>query len=116
MKHTIKKITISILALSILTWPVTVLAIETGIAVGGQKSFTGGYIEYIQAVFSFALKMGVALTALMLIYAGYKYITSQGNPSAINEAKDIIIGSLSGFAMLLLIYLILNVLNLKQPT
>ena len=69
----------------------------------------------LSSIFSFALKLGAALTALMIIYAGYKYMTSQGNPTATGEAKEIIIGSLSGFAMLLLIYLLLNVLGFPTP-
>lgn len=95
-------------------------ALDTGVGIpnssgGTTNSFPGGYQDYVKAVFSFSLKLGVALTVLMVIFAGYKYMTSQGNPTAINEAKDIIIGSLSGFIMLLLIYLILNVYNFGTP-
>jgi hypothetical protein len=90
--------------------------VTTGVEIPGHSGNTfADFNAYIKAVFAFSLKLGVALTALMLIYAGYKYMTSQGNPTALNEAKDIMIGSLSGFIMLLLVYLILNVYNLKTP-
>lgn len=88
-------------------------AVDTGVAIPGGGTSFSNFLAYVNAVFTFSLKLGVALTSLMLIYAGYKYMTSQGNPTAINEAKDIMIGSLSGFIMLLLVYLILNVYNLK---
>jgi len=78
------------------------------------KSSVTDFDTYIKAILKFANTAGVALATLMLIYAGYKYMTSQGNPTAINEAKDIIIGSLSGLALLLLTSLILNVLNITN--
>ena len=90
-----------------------ILAVETGVAVNNQTSFQG-YMQYIEAVYGFAIKAGAALSVLMIIYAGFKYLSSQGNPSAINEAKDIIIGTLSGFAMLLLVYYLLTILNMPK--
>lgn len=89
--------------------------VTTGVEIPGHGTTFADFNAYIKAVFDFSLKLGVALTVLMLIFAGYKYMTSQGNPTALNEAKDIMIGSLSGFIMLLLVYLILNVYNLKTP-
>lgn len=90
-------------------------ALDTGVEIPGHGTTFADFNAYVKAVFDFSLKLGVALTALMLIFAGYKYMTSQGNPTALNEAKDIMIGSLSGFIILLLVYLILNVYNLKTP-
>ncbi len=87
--------------------------IKTGVKVGTRETFSG-YVDYIESIYVFAMEIGVSLVALMIIYAGFKYVTSQGNPSAINEAKDIIIGALSGFAMLVLIYFILEILNLPK--
>lgn len=92
-----------------------VKAIEVGIGIPDENGNTvtkfDDYGKYIEAIYDFALRLGAVLTILMLIYAGYRYMTSQGNPSAINDAKDIIIGSLSGFALLLLVYLILKIIN-----
>ena len=85
-------------------------AISVGVCLGGKCTFSG-YKDYIVTIFGFAMKAGVVLTVLMLIYAGYKYMTSQGNPSALGEAKDIIVGSLTGFAMLVLVYFILTLLG-----
>ena len=85
--------------------------VYTGVAINGETSFSS-YMDYIAHIFAFALKAGAVLTIIMVIYAGYKYITSQGNPTALNEAKDIIAGSLSGFVMLLLIFFILRMFNL----
>ena len=97
----------------------TGVGIPTGIDEDGNivtKTNYESFMDYMASLFSFALKLGATLTALMIIYAGYKYLTSQGNTSATGEAKEIIIGSLSGFAMLLLIYLLLNVLGFPTPS
>ena len=97
----------------------TGVGVPTGIDEDGNvttKSSYTSFMDYMSTIFSFALKLGAALTALMVMYAGFKYMTSQGNPSTTGEAKEIIIGSLSGFAMLLLIYLLLNVLGFPAPS
>lgn len=112
-KRRISALFLGLVTSALICSPVSVFAVETGVAIDGKTSFTGGYNEYISAVFSYSMKVGIVLTTLMIIYAGFKYMTSQGNPTALNEAKDIIVGSLSGFALLLLVYFVLNVLNLK---
>lgn len=84
-----------------------------GATIPGHGVNYSGYTDWIAAFYDFSTKLGAILTLLMLIFAGYKYMTSQGNPTAINEAKDILIGSLSGYALLLLVALILNVLQLR---
>lgn len=85
--------------------------ITTGLKVDGTTSF-GSFTDYMSHVFKFSLKAGSVLTIIMVIFAGYKYLTSQGNPTALNEAKDIIAGSLSGFILMLVIFFILRVLNI----
>ncbi len=91
-------------------------ALDLGVCIpdgkGGQTCNVTSYLDYIRVVFKFALEAGVALTVLMIIYGGIIYLTSQGNPSALNSAKDIIIGSLSGLAMLALVVLILTFLGM----
>ena len=98
------------------TTPSTDTGFGTGLGIPGHGEDFDGYSDWISAVYDFSIKLGGILTVLMLIYAGYKYMTSQGNPSAINEAKEILFGSLSGFAMLLLVYFILDFLNLTNVT
>ena len=104
-----------IVLFAFLLLPAQVFAVETGVAIPVYGTSFASYNSYISAVFQYSMKVGIVLTSLMLIYAGYKYMTSQGNPSGINEAKDIIVGSLTGFALLLLIYFILNVIGLPNP-
>jgi TRAP-type C4-dicarboxylate transport system permease small subunit len=84
--------------------------VGVGVSVGGQSKFY--YKTYIQAVYNYSIQLGSSLAVLMIIYAGYKYLTSRGDSSALSEAKDIFAGALLGLAVLLLIRLILNFIGL----
>lgn len=87
----------------------------TALGIPGHSEDFDSYKDWIEAIYNFSIRLGGILTLLMLIYAGYKYMMSQGNPTAINEAKEILFGSLSGFALLLLVFFILKFLNVSNP-
>lgn len=77
----------------------------------GSTSRVKKFSEYLELVFNWAMEMIGILAILMVIYGGYRYITSQGDQQGITEAKDIIIGALSGLLLVLLSYLILNAVS-----
>lgn len=76
-----------------------------------KKPQDSSVIDYINGVYKFAAGIGGLLAMLMLIYAGYRYMTSYGDPEKISDAKDIIEKSLIGLTLLILAYVILNTLN-----
>ena len=80
----------------------------------GAYTGTGIYQQYMTDLYGFSIQLGSSLAVVMIIYAGYKYLTSQGNQTALNDAKEILIGALLGLAILLLVRVILNAL--KLPT
>ncbi len=82
------------------------------IPVKGVKTCNFDYGSYVHAIYGFALQLGGTLTVLMIIYAGYIYMTSQGDNTKINTAKDIFMGTLLGFVLLLTLGLILDFLGL----
>jgi Zn-dependent protease with chaperone function len=55
---------------------------------------------------------------LMIIYGGFKFMTSTGNPQAIQGAKSVIITAFLGFIIIFLSYwitkLIANILGLSE--
>lgn len=72
--------------------------------------------DLVTKIYNWVLVIGVPLGVLMFIYAGYLYMTSQGNPDNIKTAKDIIISTLVGFALIVLSGVILqNVIGVKNP-
>jgi hypothetical protein len=83
---------------------------KIGVGVTLPGSVTGGqsysYPEYIRGLYAFSMKVAVALCTLMIIYAGYKYLTSKGDSGSINEAKDILFSTLMGAALLILVVLV----------
>lgn len=81
----------------------------TGIKSMGQYTFS----VYVRAIYAYSMKVAVALATLMVIYAGYKYLTSRGDSSAINEAKDILFSTLLGAALLMLVVLVGNIVGLN---
>lgn len=87
-------------------------ALDTGVEIPGHSGTTySDYKEYIGAIYKFALVAGFSLATLMLIYAGYKYLTSQGNQTQITDAKDIMYGAIIGFVILLLANFVLKFLG-----
>ena len=81
--------------------PVTKLTISA-------ESTLGDIIKYFV---SWAIIIGALIAFGSLIYAGLKYLTSTGNPEAINQAKSRIFNSFLGLTILLGSYLILVTIN-----
>lgn len=72
-----------------------------------------GVTEYVSKILKWLYPIIGGLALLMIIYAGYLYMTSQGNPDSVNRAKDIIIGVVTGIVLLFLIKVILNQIGIQ---
>lgn len=68
--------------------------------------------DYISAIITWAIPILGSIALLMFVYAGYIYITSQGNPEKINTAKEIVISTLVGILLLFGIGLIVRQIGL----
>ncbi|MFA6963206.1 MAG: hypothetical protein WC227_00605 [Patescibacteria group bacterium] len=84
--------------------------VQVGLKIDGKDNFDYG--EYVHAIYQFALKLGGTLTVLMIIYAGFVYMTSQGDNTKINTAKDVFMGTLLGYVLLLTLGMILDFLGM----
>lgn len=67
--------------------------------------------DYVKYVFSWALGVAGLTALLFLVYGGFKYLTSAGNPSQIRNAKDWIFSALLGMIILFSSFLILNTID-----
>jgi hypothetical protein len=65
----------------------------------GQNDFTNGQTAKIRTIV-FGISGAIAL--LIIVIAGFKYITSQGNPQAVAQSKNAIIYAGVGLTVLLL--------------
>jgi len=67
---------------------------------------TSDFQTYVSGFYTYGVGVAASLAVLMTVYGGYKYMTSQGNTDATQEAKTIIGSALAGLALLLLANLI----------
>ncbi len=72
------------------------------------KAFLPDYVKYI---FHFSLLIAGLVAFGSLVYGGFRYLTSVGNPTAITDAKEQIFASILGLIILLCSFLILNTIN-----
>jgi len=103
-----KKILAILIAGFIILIPKTALAV-----VDTEFGPVSGVAEYVSNIMAWLLPIVGGLALLMMIYAGYLYMTSQGNPEATGRAKDIIIGVVTGIILLFLIKIILDQIGIK---
>jgi hypothetical protein len=69
----------------------------------------GGIVGCIKQGYSFVLTISIAASVLLLVVAGYLYIT--GTEQSVQQAKSIISSTIAGLAILLLTYVILRQIN-----
>lgn len=77
--------------------------IENG-TVGDEK-------DLVKTIVSIAIPLGVISVVLLVVYAGYLLMSSQGNPDKIKEGKDIITNAIIGFVVVLLSVAILILIS-----
>lgn len=67
--------------------------------------------EYIQGMYKYGLGIGGILAAIMLMAGGVLWLVSAGDVSRITQAKDLIIGSITGLMILMGSYILLSQIN-----
>lgn len=77
-----------------------------------EVSFGKTLPEYIKNFYFWSIGIGVGLVIIVLIFSGYKMVTSAGNEQTTGEAKEMIVGAISGFLLLAAAYLIMKSLSL----
>ncbi len=67
--------------------------------------------DYVKYIFNFAIWISGFIALVVLIYAGFIYFTSTGNPEKIKDAKDRILYAFLGLVILFGSYLLLTSIN-----
>ncbi len=78
-----------------------------------MKHCVGSMKEYLKDIYSFLIVIASLSAVLMIIWGGYIYITSSGEPAKTTSAKEIIIGAITGLVLLLSASLLISTLGLK---
>lgn len=108
-----KKILTSIIFISFLFLPAISLALELNYPeFGGYTISLDMDLNQLIAWFYYFIVVTAGLSAfVMLIWGGIQWLTSAGNPTQINNAKDRITSALLGLLIILGSWLILQVIN-----
>ena len=58
-------------------------------------------MEFLKEILKAVIKIGIPLIVLAIIYSGFLFVTAMGNPEKLTKAKDALLWSLVGAAVLL---------------
>src|SRR6056297_665610 len=70
-----------------------------------------GIADLVQYFYEWGIAIGIIIFFGILIYAGFLYITSTGDPNKLSTARQKIVSGFAGVLLLLGSYLILNTIN-----
>ena len=81
--------------------------------IGGEEKLTEETTlpEYVKYIFKLSFIIAGVIALAVLIYGGFRYLTSAGSPVVQNEAKNWLFGGILGLVLLLSSYLILVTIN-----
>jgi len=79
----------------------------------GNVYEVSGLEEYIQIWYTFVAGVAGILAAVIIMWGGFKWLTSRGNSAAITDAKDRIWSAIIGLVLVFLAYTLLNLINPK---
>jgi len=68
-------------------------------------------LKYIKAFYRYGIGVAGILAAIVLMAGGILWLTSAGNDSKVNQAKELIAGSITGVLILFCSWIILNTIN-----
>ncbi len=80
---------------------------------GLGKEFTGGIAVYIAYFYRFFVSALAVMAVVMVMWGGFKRIYAAGSPERVKDANNTIISAISGLAIALLSYTLLNLVNPK---
>ncbi len=88
-----------------------------GAAAGQEKT---GLSVYVAKILQGFLSLLGVIAVVLIIYAGFLWMTAGGNEESVTKAKDLLMNAVIGLAIILLSYaitrFIFNALILKQQT
>ena len=96
-----------ILTMFVFIWPIISFAqghvpaaVDQPITIANPLS-SKTLIELIQKILEGVLKIGMPIVVLAIIYCGFLFVSAQGNPEKLGEAKRALLYTLIGAAILL---------------
>lgn len=66
---------------------------------------------FVESLFGFILSLSGGIAVLTIMYAGYVFLTSRGNPEAINKGREMIIAAIVGLLFIVFSFVIMETLT-----
>jgi hypothetical protein len=88
--------------------------INLGVPIGGVTSISreNAFRCYVLLFYRYVIGVAIVLATIVVTWGGYIWLTSGGDPSKITHARELIIGALSGLALLLLASVVLRLIGI----
>lgn len=74
------------------------------VPMGPQLPAEQKFINTLSAIITYALSFLGVIAVLIVIYAGFKWMTAGGNEEQVNKAKKLLINGVIGLAIIILAY------------
>jgi len=71
------------------------------------------FTSYFLALIKLAINIAGSLAILVILWGAFRYVTSAGDEAKAKEAKDLIIGAVVGFALLVLIRVLVPIIGIQ---
>jgi len=85
-------------------------AYQIGIPLSGNNKTYDSFTAYLLDLIRLAINLSSLLAILVIMVGAYKYVTSAGDEGKIKDAKDLMVGSVVGFVMLVFIRILVSLL------
>jgi len=100
---------------SFILFSILILYFTNEQGVSAEAIFGGTTLDtFIPTFYEWAIQISGGIAIIMIIYAGYLYVTSAGEVEQHKKAKDLIIGTLSGLTFLILAGLIYQTISIPS--
>ena len=67
--------------------------------------------DLIKRILGIVMQVGIPLIALMIMYAGFLYVTARGDPNKLTKAREALVYTLIGAAIILGAFVISNAIT-----
>ncbi len=115
---TMKRFTQGLLGVALMLTPRAVFAVSGGTGLGSNTlplpdnlPAQTSFLDLLTFIINFLLGFVGTLAVLMLIWGGFRYLTSSGKSDATKDAKNTILYAIIGIVIILLSYAIVNTLT-----
>jgi hypothetical protein len=68
--------------------------------------------QFVNWIIRVSIPLGITCAFLLLVYAGYMMVTSQGNPDKLQESREVITNTIIGFVV---IFVLIVGLKIAMP-